>query len=89
VEDPFGFLGALEGLAKLVVVNLLEPLPDEPDVHHELPIPALLDHAAARRLRRYRLYHGRSNLVAYESGPGRRIAGRARIAAGRLRAKFT
>jgi 2-polyprenyl-3-methyl-5-hydroxy-6-metoxy-1,4-benzoquinol methylase len=66
VDDPFGFLGNLERLARLVVVNFLEPLPDEPDVHHELPIPALLDHAAARRLRRYRRYHGRSHLVLYE-----------------------
>jgi 2-polyprenyl-3-methyl-5-hydroxy-6-metoxy-1,4-benzoquinol methylase len=31
VDDPFAFLGKLEGLARLVVVNFLEPLPDEPD----------------------------------------------------------
>jgi SAM-dependent methyltransferase len=88
VDDPFGFLGTLEGLAKLVVVNFLEPLPDEPDVHHELPIPALLDHAVARRLRRYRLYHRRSHLIAYESRRGARMAGRARIAEGRVRANL-
>src|SRR6476469_476587 len=68
VDDPFGFLANLERRANVVVVNFLEPLPDEPDVHHELPIPALLDHVAGRRLRRYRVYHGRSHLVLYEAG---------------------
>lgn len=89
VEDPFAFLGTLEHLAGLVAVNFLEPLPDEPDVHHELPIPALLEHSAARRLRRYRLYHGRSHLVLYEARPGRRAIGRARIALGRIRGRTT
>jgi SAM-dependent methyltransferase len=89
VEDPFAFLANLERLATLVVVNFLEPLPDEPDVHHELPIPALLDHAAARRLRRYRIYHGRSHLVLYEGGRGSRLAGRGRIAIGRIRGKIS
>jgi SAM-dependent methyltransferase len=87
VDDPFAFMANLERLARLVVVNFLEPLPDEPDVHHELPIPALLDHAAARRLRRYRRYHGRSHLVLYEAEPGSRLRGRGRIALGRIRAK--
>ncbi len=87
VEDPFGFLGTLERLAKLVVVNFLEQAPDEPDVHHELPIDELVDHAAGRRLRRYRLYHGRSHLVAYEAGQGSRLLARARIATGRKRGK--
>jgi SAM-dependent methyltransferase len=87
VDDPFGFLANLEQLAGLVVVNFLEPLPDEPDVHHELPIPRLLDHAARRRLRRYRVYHGRSHLVLYEGRPGSRLAGRARIALTRKRGK--
>src|SRR3954468_18444181 len=54
VDDPFAFLANLEQLAKVGVVNFLEPLPDEPDVHHTLPIPKLLDDAAARRLLRYR-----------------------------------
>jgi SAM-dependent methyltransferase len=85
VDDPFAFLANLEGLARLVVVNFLEPLPDEPDVHHELPIPRLLEHAAGRRLRRYRIYHGRSHLVLYGGGPGSRILGRARVAAERMR----
>jgi SAM-dependent methyltransferase len=85
VDDPFGFLAALERLSNLVVVNFLEPLPDEPDVHHELPIPQLLDHVAGRRLRRYRIYHGRSHLVLYEARPGSKLAGRARIALTRVR----
>jgi hypothetical protein len=85
VDEPFAFLENLEQLANLVVVNFLEALPDEPDVHHELPIAALLDHVAARRLRRYRRYYGRSNLVLYEGRRGSKMVGRARIALGRLR----
>lgn len=87
VEDPFGFLARIERLARLVVVNFLTPVPDEPDVHHELPVGALLDHAARRRLRRYRIYHRRSHLVLYESRQGSRLAGRARIVSGRIREK--
>jgi SAM-dependent methyltransferase len=86
VDDPFAFLDELERLARLVVVNFLEPSPDDPDVHqHELPIPELLDHAAARRLRRYRLYHDRSHLVLYESGTGNRLVSRVQLALGRMR----
>jgi SAM-dependent methyltransferase len=84
VDDPFGFLANLERLSNLVVVNFLEPLPDEPDVHHELPIRRLLGHAASRRLRRYRRYHGRSHLVLYEPKHGSRLLGQARIAIGRI-----
>src|SRR4051794_31116512 len=81
VDDPFVFLGRLEELAAMVVVNFLEPAPHEPDIHqHELPIAALLDHAARRRLRRYRVYHGRSHLVLYGSRPGRKILGKTRLA---------
>ena len=88
VEDPFAFLDSLERLARVVIVNFLEPSPDEPDVHqHELPIPELLDHAAHRRLRRYRRYHDRSHLVVYESRPGNALAGRARLAAGKIRSR--
>jgi SAM-dependent methyltransferase len=84
VDDPFAFLASLERLSSLVVVNLLEPLPDEPDVHHELPIRDLVRHAADRRLRRYRIYHGRSHLVMYEGRRGRRLTGRAKVALTRL-----
>jgi SAM-dependent methyltransferase len=87
VDDPFAFLAGLERLAHLVVVNFLEPVPDEPDVHHELPIPQLLSHAAARRLRRYHVYYGRSHLVLYEGKPGSQVFGRAKVALGRIRGK--
>jgi SAM-dependent methyltransferase len=87
VEDPFTFLETLERLSSLVAVNFLEPLPDEPDVHHQLPIPALLGHAADRHLRRYRIYHGRSHLVLYEGRPGKRLNGRAKVALTRLSGK--
>jgi SAM-dependent methyltransferase len=85
MDDPFAFLAQLERLAGLVAVNFLEPVPDEPAVHHELPIRALLGHVARRRIRRYRRYHGRSHLVLYAPKQGSRLAGQARIAAGRLR----
>ena len=87
VDDPFAFLANLERLAKLVVVNFLEPVPNEPDVHHELPIPQLLDHAAALRVRRYRIYHERSHLVLYEPERGSKLVNRARIATGRIRGR--
>ena len=88
VDDPFDFLANLERLATLVVVNFLEPAPDEPEIHqHELPIPRLLDHAASQRLRRYRVYHGRSHLVLYERGRGSRLTGKARLALGKMRAQ--
>jgi SAM-dependent methyltransferase len=68
VDDPFAFLAELERLASLVVVNFLEPHPqEEPDVHHELPIEQLVEHARGHNLRSYRVHHGRSHLVAYET----------------------
>jgi SAM-dependent methyltransferase len=90
VEDPFALLAVLEELAELVVVNFLGPAPGETRLHRELPIAALLDHARARGLRRYRCYHGRSHLVAYapgRSGPRARLAAGAALAAGRLRSR--
>lgn len=87
VDDPFAFLATLEGLAGLVAVNFLEPAPDEPAIHHALPIRALLAHAARRRIRSYHLYHRRSHLLLYEPRRGSPLAGRARIALGRLRGK--
>jgi hypothetical protein len=65
VEDPFGFLDELEQRAAIVMVNLLEVIPDDPHPHRALPIEAILDHAAGRGILRYRRYHGRSHLVAY------------------------
>jgi SAM-dependent methyltransferase len=86
VEDPFSFLGNLERLSNLVVVNFLEPLPNEVDIHsHALPIPRLVEHAARQKLRRYRVYHDRSHLVLYERGHTSRVLARLRIARGKRR----
>jgi SAM-dependent methyltransferase len=87
VDDPFELLAILEGLAALVAVNFLEPVPNEPRVHHTLPLDALLSHVAGRRIRRFRRYHGRSNLVVYSPRRGASIRGRAMIAARRLGGK--
>lgn len=91
VPDAFAFLGEMERRARLVEVNFLEEEHDQ-DLHRELPIAALLDHAAAG-LVFYRVLHGGSHLVLYESaaaggrvGPGGRLklaAARARRRAGR------
>jgi SAM-dependent methyltransferase len=69
VPDAFAFLREMEQRAKLVVVNFLEPEPGDQDLHHELPIRALLDYVAAYRLRTYALLHRRSHLVLYEPQP--------------------
>src|SRR5579872_6442636 len=87
VDDPFAFLGEMERRARLVEVNFLEPDPDDQDLHHELPIRALLDHVARQRLRTYRVLHGRSHLVLYEPSatpPLGRAVNRGRLLAGRL-----
>ena len=65
VENPFAFLEDLEGKARLVAVNFLEPDPHDTHLHKPLPIQALLEHAERRGLIRYRLYHGRSHFVIY------------------------
>ena len=80
VEDPFAFLAALEDRARLVLVNLLEPLAGEIALHHELPVAELIEHAIASGLRSHELHHGRSHLVLYEPGtrPSRRAAAGAR-----------
>lgn len=82
VEDPFAFLDALEARAGVVMVNLLEPDPDDTHLHRPLPIRAILDHATQHGLVHYRRYHGRSHLFAYRSGAGvglgSRIRGRVR-----------
>jgi SAM-dependent methyltransferase len=87
VDDPFAFLGEMEKRAGLVVVNFLEPEPDDQAAHHELPIKDLLAHAASRRLRFYRVLHGRSHLVIYESeaaSGAARLLSQGRLVAGRL-----
>ena len=88
VEDPFAFLGEMERRARLVVVNFLEPEPDDQDLHHELPIRELVGHAAGHRLRYYGVLHRRSHLVLYESRPAsapERAINRARVLAARRR----
>ena len=88
VDDPFAFLGEMERRARIVCVNFLEPEPDDQDLHHELPIRELVDHAADRGLLHYGVLHRRSHLVLYESAPAsapRRAANRARVRAKRLR----
>lgn len=80
VEDPFAFLAELERRAGLVMVNLLEPDPDDTHLHRPLPIGTLLRHAVRRGLVHYRLYHGRSHLVVYRTGsasPVERLRGAA------------
>jgi SAM-dependent methyltransferase len=88
VDDPFGFLGLLEERADLVVVNFLEPTPDDVHVHKPLDVPSLLDHVVRQGLVSYRKHYGRSHLVAYRPGAARRTdqaTARAKIARDRLR----
>jgi 2-polyprenyl-3-methyl-5-hydroxy-6-metoxy-1,4-benzoquinol methylase len=65
IDDPFAFLERLESLADLVMVNFLEPDPDETHLHKPLPVDELLARCRARGLVSYELHHGRSHLVAY------------------------
>ena len=88
VDDPFGFLRVLEERADLVVVNFLEPTPEDVHVHKPLDVPALMDHVIGQGLVSYRRYHGRSHLVAYRPGTAGRadqLTARAKIARDRLR----
>jgi len=87
VPDPFAFLGELERRAALVAVNLLEPGADEQELHHDLPVRALLRRAVRRGLVHYRVVQDRSHLVLYRAGipRGVRPIGEARLAGGRLR----
>jgi SAM-dependent methyltransferase len=87
VDDPFGFLGAMERCARLVMVNLLEPAEDETELHRDLPIDAVLAHARRRRLLSYRRYWARSHTLLYRSEPGGavdRLASLGPFARGRL-----
>lgn len=84
VRDPFDFLRQMEASARLVEVNFLQPEPGDQELHHDLPIRSLLAHAARHRLRFYRVLHGRSHLVLYESLPAtarQHLWNRARIQA--------
>lgn len=87
VPDPFAFLAEMERRARLVEVNFLEPEPGDQDLHHDLPVAALVRHAASHRLRYYRVLHGRSHLVLYDSEAATlpvRLLSRSRVAAARL-----
>jgi SAM-dependent methyltransferase len=89
VSDPIAFLAELEARADLVVINLLEPEPGEPEFHHELPIAQIGDRAVTAGLRSYEIHHGRSHLLAYEPGSAgalRRLRGRWALASARRRA---
>ena len=86
VPDPFEFLGEMERRARIVEVNFLEPEPDDQALHHELPIDRLLDHVTNHRLLFYRVLHGRSHVVLYESASAPtavRVLSRLRLASGR------
>jgi len=75
VDDPFEFLAKLEQLARLVVVNFVGPAPGDTHLHKPLDVSALLDYVERRELVHYRLYHGRSHLVAYRGSPATSPAG--------------
>lgn len=90
VDDPFDFLARVERAADHVLVNFLDPEPGETGLHHVLPVERLVAHAAAHRLLRYRLLHGRSHLVLYASERSRglaRLRSRAELMRGRLAAR--
>jgi hypothetical protein len=95
VDEPFEFLRAMEARSKTVAVNFLEPEPGDQDLHHELPVTALVDYAATHQLHHYGVLHHRSHLVVYGSGPAtgltrvlsqaRVMSERARVAARKIR----
>jgi SAM-dependent methyltransferase len=92
VGDPFGLLAALEERAGLVEVNFLAPIPGDQESHHDLPVAALVRHAAAHRLHFYRVLHGRSHVVIYEPRIATRselALNRGRVLAARLRAGYS
>ncbi len=65
VDDPFEFLARLEARARVVMVNLLEPDPDDTHLHRPLPIRSLVQRAAGKGLLFYHRYQRRSHLLAY------------------------
>jgi SAM-dependent methyltransferase len=88
VPDPVAFLGEMEQRARLVEVNFLEPEPGDQALHHELDVAGLVEHAAGQRLLFYRVLHGRSHLVLYDTrSPDwrSRVVSRVRLSRGRRR----
>jgi SAM-dependent methyltransferase len=88
VKDPVAFLSEMEQRARLVEVNFLESEPGDQELHHHLDVSPLVAHAARRRLQLYRVLHGRSHLVIYDTRPATgaaRLASPARVLEGRVR----
>jgi SAM-dependent methyltransferase len=88
VDEPVKFLEAMEERSRVVVVNLLEPVPDDQALHHELPIEDLVRRATGHRLLSYGIYHHRSHLVVYDTdraGYIRRLRSRRRVARAQAR----
>jgi SAM-dependent methyltransferase len=91
VDDPFAFLREMERRARLVMVNLLEPKPEEEEqeIHHELPIDEIVRRAGSLGLRSYRIHHGSSHLIAYSAtdsqSPMATLRGRALVLGARAR----
>ena len=77
VDDPIAFLEELEKRARIVMVNLLEPDPNDIHLHKPLPIKELIARAESKGLVYYRNFYGRSHLIAYRSGAKASLAGRA------------
>lgn len=88
VPDAFDLLREMEARAALIEVNFLEFDSNEQELHYELPIRRLLQHAAGRRLELYRVLYGTSHLVLYRPEPAglpRRFTNLGRLGAGRVR----
>lgn len=75
VDDPVAFLAMLERTAAIVMVNFLEERADDTHLHRPLPIDDLVRYAAQFALLHYRVYHGRSHLIAYRTQRVRPLAG--------------
>jgi len=83
VPEPFEFLSRLEALGDIVLVNFLEPDPDDTHLHHALPVRKLIAHATRKGLLHYSRFERRSHLVAYRSaGSGQGRAASVRCLAG-------
>lgn len=68
VAEPFELLSRLEALGDIVLINFLEPDPDDTHLHHALPLRKLIAHATRKGLLHYARYERRSHLVAYRAG---------------------
>jgi len=88
IDDAFAFLATLERTAAIVMVNFLEERAEDTHLHRPLPIDDLVRYAAGKDLLHYRVYHGRSHLVAYRTeggGPLARVRSRVERWRGRRR----